>query len=68
MDSTTVKVSKNTARELAALQHGIHAKTIEETIKILVKKHRRDLLEESFGVDRGKLGSFTEKDRGEDRS
>lgn len=68
MDSTTVKVSKDTARELAALQRGIHARTLEETIRMLVRRHRKALLEESFGADRGRLSPFTEEDRGEDSS
>jgi hypothetical protein len=68
MDSTTVKVSKDTARELAALQKGMHAKTLEETIRMLVVRHRRELLDEAFGADAGKVTSFTEDDRDEDRS
>jgi len=68
MDSTTVKVSKDTARELAALQRGIHAKTLEETIRMLVTRHRKELLDETFGADRGKITSFSEDDRDEDRS
>jgi hypothetical protein len=68
MDSTTVKVSKDTARELAALQRGIHAKTLEETIRVLVARHRTELLEESFGEDRGRMTSFAGSDRDEDRS
>jgi hypothetical protein len=68
MDSTTVKVSKDTARELAALQKGMHAKTLEETIRMLVKRHRKELLDETFGADRGRTKSFTENDRDEDRS
>lgn len=68
MDATTVKVSKDTARELAALQKGIHAKTLEETIRMLVMRHRKELLEEAFGADSGKVTSFAEDDRDEDRS
>ncbi len=68
MDATTVKVSKDTARELAALQKGIHARTLEETIRMLVVRHRKALLEEAFGADSGKVTPFTEDDRDEDRS
>jgi hypothetical protein len=68
MDATTVKVSKDTARELAALQKGMHAKTLEETIRKLVVQHRKELLDEAFGADDGKMTSFTERDRDEDRS
>jgi hypothetical protein len=31
------------------------------------RKARKDFLEKSFGIDRGKLTSFTEADRMEDR-
>ena len=55
MDSTTVKVSKDTARELAALQKGVHARTLDETIRMLVVRHRKELLDATFGADRGKF-------------
>jgi hypothetical protein len=60
MDSTTVKVSKDTARELAALQKGVHARTLDETIRML--------LDATFGEDRGKMTTFGGDDRDEDRS
>ncbi|MDA4137502.1 MAG: hypothetical protein OK449_10980 [Thaumarchaeota archaeon] len=68
MDSTTVKVSKDTARELAALQKAIDAKTLEETIRMLIIRHRKELLDEVFGTDSGKMTPFTEDDRDENRS
>jgi hypothetical protein len=68
MDATTVKVSKGTARELAALQKGIHAKTLEETIRMLISRHRRELLDEAFGADSGTVTPFSEDDRDENRS
>jgi hypothetical protein len=68
MESTTVKVSKDTAKKLAALQHRLHKATLDETIQTLVAQHRRELIEEAFGADRGRLHPFGEGDRGEDRS
>ena len=68
MESTTVKVSKDTARRLAVLQRRLHTETIDQTIQMLVARHRKELLEEAFGADRGRLGRFSEADRGEDRS
>jgi hypothetical protein len=68
MESTSVKVSKETVRQLAALQQGLHARTLEETIHLLLKRHRKQLLDEVFGADRGKFSSFSEDDRGEDSS
>jgi hypothetical protein len=68
MESTTVKVSKDTVRQLAALQRGLHTRTLEETIHLLLKRHRKELLDEAFGADRRRVSSFSEGDRGEDRS
>jgi len=68
LESTTVKVSKDTARKLAVLQRRLHKESLDETIQALVARHRRELLEEAFGADRGKIGRFSEADRGEDRS
>ena len=68
MESTTVKVSKDTAKKLAVLQHRLRKATLDETIQTLVARHRKELIEESFGADRGKLHTFGEGDRCEDRS
>ena len=68
MQSTTVKVSKETVKKLASLQHSLHAKSLDDTIDLLVKQHRKELLAKAFGADRGKIKSFDEDDRGEDRS
>jgi hypothetical protein len=68
MESTTVKVSKETVRQLSSLQKGLHARTLEETIRLLLKKHRKELLDEASGADRGRVTGFNEGDRGEGRS
>lgn len=68
MESTTVKVSKDTARKLAILQRRLHKETLDATIRMLVARHRRELIEEAFGVDRSRALVFKETDRGEDRS
>jgi len=68
VESTTVKVSKQTVRRLAALQTSLHAKSMDETIEILVKKRRKETLEAVFGSDLNKTRKFTEEDRLEDRS
>ena len=68
MESATVKVSKDTARKLAALQHRLRKESLDATIQVLVARHRKELLDEAFGSDRGKVHPFGEGDRGEDRS
>ncbi len=68
MESTTVKVSRQTAKKLSALQRSINAKSLDETIDLLVRKHRKELIDQIFGVDRERISPFSEEDRGEDRS
>jgi len=60
--STTVKVSKQTARKLASLQRSLKTKTLDETVDLLVRQHRKELLKEAFGIDRrSKVKSFKEE-------
>lgn len=68
VESTTVKVSKDTARKLAVLQRRLGKGTLDETIQTLVARHRQELIDAAFGADRGKLRAFSEGDRGESRS
>ncbi len=68
MEATTVKVSKETLRELVALQRSSGASSLEETIRRLVKQHRKDVLSKNFGLDKKRVRRFQEGDRGEDRS
>lgn len=63
-----MKVSKDTARRLAVLQHRLHKETLDATIQMLVARHRKELIEEAFGADRGRVQPFREADRGEDHS
>lgn len=67
-ESTTVKVSKDTVRKLAALQRSLHTGSMDETIGVLVKKRRKDVLDAIAGTDRVKTRKFREEDHLEDRS
>jgi hypothetical protein len=67
LESTTVKVSRENARRLAALQRSLNAKSLDETIGILVKRRRIEVLNAAFGSDKKKSRKFTEADRLEDR-
>ena len=67
MDSTTIKVSKVTLRSLGQLQHNLGKRTLDETVRELIKQHRNDLLAKAFSLDKGKIKQFAESDRGEDR-
>ena len=61
--ATTIRVSKETARILEAEKKRMGAKSIEEVILNLLKERRKRIVEEYFGVDRGKITGFTEDDR-----
>ena len=65
--TTTVKVSKTTLSELEKLREQLNARTLDDAIRSLIKRHRLQLLEGTLGIDRGKIRGFTEEDRGEDR-
>jgi len=42
-------------------------KSLDMVIRELVVRERKRVLEEVFGIDRGRVKPFTEEDRGEDR-
>ena len=67
-ESTTVKVSKETVRKLAALQLSLRTGSLDETISRLITDRRKKVLDSVFGSDRSKSRKFTEEDRLEDRS
>jgi hypothetical protein len=68
VESTSIRVSKDNARRLAALQRGLNAKSMDETIGILVKRRRKKLLNAAFGSDRVRSRKFKDEDRLEGRS
>jgi len=61
-------VSKKTAETLENIREKLKAESLDETIQLLVKQQRKTILENAYGVARGKIKPFTEEDRGEDRS
>jgi hypothetical protein len=65
--TTTVKVSGTTLIELEKLRQQLGARSLDEAIRSLIKRHRLQVLQASLGIDRGKVRPFSEKDRGEDR-
>jgi hypothetical protein len=67
-ETTTVKVTKDTARKLAALQRSLHTASMDETIELLVRRRRKAVLDSMAGTDRLKGRRFMEEDRFEDRS
>ena len=67
-ESTTVKVSKETVRKLAALQRSFGTRSMDETIEALVRRRRKDVLEAIAGTDKSRTRKFREEDRFEDHS
>jgi hypothetical protein len=67
-ETTTIRVSKKTAEALEGIRENLKADSLDEAIQTLIKKQRKAFLEQAFGIDRGKISSFTEEDRGEDRN
>ncbi|MEM2108422.1 MAG: VapB-type antitoxin [Candidatus Bathyarchaeia archaeon] len=67
-ETTTIRVSKETAEALEHLREKLNAESLDETIRLLVKKQRKNILEKAFSVDRNKIKPFSEEDRGEDRN
>ena len=65
--TTTIRVSKKTAEALEHLRAKLNAESLDETIQSLVKKQRKSVIEKAFSLDNGKIKSFSEGDRGEDR-
>ncbi len=65
---STIKVSHSTLKELEALMEAMKAKSVEEVIKKFLLERREKILDEIFGIDKGKIKPFTEGDRGEDYS
>jgi hypothetical protein len=63
----TVKISQETLSHLERLREEMKARSIDETVRALIKSHRRRILAGVFGADHGRVKPFREEDRGEDR-
>ncbi len=64
--STTVQVKKRTMRLLEKIKSELKVKSYDEAIVMLVEE-KFGLVDDMFGVDKGRISSFSEKDRMEDR-
>ncbi len=60
-------MSRSTLSHLERLREELHARSLDETVRALIKSHRQRILAGAFGVDKGRLKPFREEDRGEDR-
>nr|MDO8083140.1 VapB-type antitoxin [Candidatus Freyarchaeota archaeon] len=59
-----MRVSKNTLEILEHLKKALGDGSIDEVIQVLIKQHRKSMLETAIGLDQGRLTQFTEEDRG----
>jgi len=66
-NSTTIRISRSTLRMLERERQRMGVKSLDMVIRELVVRERKRVLEEVFGIDRGRVKPFTEEDRGEDR-
>lgn len=64
--ATTVQVKDDTMRLLDALKEASEAKSYDEALRMLLAE-KFGLPAQMFGVDRGKVSSFKEEERVEDR-
>lgn len=62
-----MKVSRDTLSNLERLREEMKARSIDETVRALIKSHRRKILAGAFGADKGRVRPFADEDRGEDR-
>ncbi len=55
---TTVKVSRDTLSNLERLRDELKMKSIDATVRVLIKSHLRLLLPGAFGADKGLVKPF----------
>ena len=67
-DATTIRVSRTTLEMLEGIRGRTSARSLDQTIQLLISSQRKALLGEALGLDRGRIRAFAEGDRGEDRS
>ncbi len=64
--STTIQVKRQTLRLLERVKRSMNLPSYDEVIRRLLQGELM-LRKDMFGVDKGKISRFTEKDRTEDR-
>ena len=64
--ATTIQVKEGTLRLLETLKEEMNARSNDEVLRVLLSEKLK-IPRDMFGIDRGKLTSFTEADRLEDR-
>jgi hypothetical protein len=60
---TSIRVSRETLRDLEQLRQAFQTQTAEETIRKLIRERRSSALSRMFGSGKGRVRAFTEADR-----
>jgi len=60
---TSIRVSRETLRDLEQLRRAFQTSTADETIRKLIRERRTAALSRMFGSGKGKVRPFTEADR-----
>jgi len=66
MATTTIQIKRRNLRLLETLKGNMDAKSYDEVIERLLAE-KTSVPADMFGVDKGKMSRFTEKDRLEDK-
>jgi len=66
-EDASVTLTKETLRMLDNLRETMKAKSLDEVIRTLIETEAQRVVTEARGLDRARVGPFTEEDRGEDR-
>lgn len=66
-ETTTIRVSKNTMEMLEKLRNKLKTRSLDETLRTLIIRQRKMLINQVFGSDKDRIKPFTEEDRGENR-
>ena len=66
--SKAFEIDEEVVTELEKLRENMGVKRVRDVVALLLKESRRHLLNEAFGIDAKRVKSFSENDRGEDRS
>jgi len=66
--SKALEIDEKVVKELEKLRENMGVKNVSDVVASLLKEGRRHLLNEVFGIDAKRVKSFSENDRGEDRS
>ena len=61
--NTSIRVSRETLRDLEALRRTFDTATAEETIRKLIRERRSAALTRMIGSGRGRVKAFSEADR-----